>query len=193
MTYPNETDIEFAINLCKSAILRLVENDSDIFDSDEEFEGYFSTTEDVHILNRKLHEVTITHRLAVYLEEYLRDTPLQNHSVDLEYNRFYNQPKDVETFEGHRTVRPDIIIHTRTNKKGDPQHYLVVEAKKEEISDHDRNKILGFLSDERYNYQFGLTVSYCIAPDHVQAYLFYGDGAKHYQMEISVPKREGKI
>ena len=65
------------------------------------------------------------------------------------------------------------------------QHFLVVEAKKELITEHDRNKIRGFISDDDYTYLFGLTISYCQDPNNVIATLFYYNGENIIEEDIS--------
>lgn len=93
--------------------------------------------------------------------------------VDIEYNRYYENPKMLDTIEGRITARPDIIVHSRMNKDFPTQHFLVVEAKKDNISNHDINKIKGFINDDDYTYLFGLTISYCQNQNNVIGILFW--------------------
>jgi hypothetical protein len=124
-------------------------------------------------INRKLHETAINHRFAVYLERtIIRVLPL-NYSVDLEYNRYYYGYKRVNTAEGLIKVRPDILVHSRTNREVVPQHYMAIEAKKYAITDHDIVKIHGLMNDPRYRYLFGVTVSYCESEQDIHATLYF--------------------
>ncbi|MBA4154830.1 hypothetical protein [Flavobacterium sp.] len=166
------------------SIDELIERDSDIFNHAEEVIDQLSG-EEVIRLNRKLHETTINHRLAFYLEKYCYETELEDLIVDIEYNRYYENPKMLNTIEGRITARPDIIMHSRMDKTVPTQHFLVVEAKKELITEHDRNKIRGFISDDDYTYLFGLTISYCQDPNNVIATLFYYNGENIIEEDIS--------
>ena len=80
----------------------------------------------------------------------------------------------MNTVEGFLSVRPDILIHSRINDQVDPQHLLIVEAKKGNISDHDINKIHGFISDNNYNY--------------LLADLYYYNGTDITRQNIERPK-----
>ena len=130
---------------------------------------------------RKLHEVCINHRLAVYFEQKI--IPLlpkdEEYFVDIEFNREGSNFKEVEITEQQKTVRPDIIIHNRksgNNKK----NFLVVECKKRGTSEdkinYDMQKLEAFLTDPRYSYRFGLQVNY--DKDEIKGkLLFYENGA----------------
>lgn len=143
---------------------------------------------DARLLSRELHETTINHRLAFYLEQNIQETDLDIYNVDIEYNRFYGNKKLLDTVEGQQSVRPDIVIHTRINYEVEQQHYLVIEAKKLEITQHDINKICGFISDPNYFYLFGLTISYCIDAAKVLANLYYYDGTSIVSENINRSK-----
>jgi hypothetical protein len=81
--------------------------------------------------------------------------------------------KILKTIEGYLSVRPDILVHSRIDGKVEQQHYLVIEAKKGAISQYDINKIQGFISDNNYNYLFGMAISYCHSEEFVLADLYY--------------------
>lgn len=68
------------------------------------------------------------------------------------------------------------------------QHYLVIETKKKEITQHDINKIMDFIENENYNYLFGLTISYCGNLDFVLANLYFHNGTYTNNIEIKIPK-----
>jgi hypothetical protein len=176
MIQPTDIQIEFIKKIFSDSLKQLIENDSDIFNMDLEIEMAHEVSENAKRLNRKLHETCISHRLAHYLENELVGTDYEDYYVDIEYNRFYGNLKILNTVEGQLLARPDIIIHSRVDDTFDPHHLLVIEAKKEAISNHDINKIKGFISDDNYNYVFGLTVSYCSDENQIIANLYYFNG-----------------
>lgn len=186
MIQPTEEQIAFIKTLLTKSIDQLIEKDSNIFNIDIEMPQQIS--QDARLLNRELHETTINHRLAFYLEQNLQKTDLKVYNVDIEYNRYYGNQKILNTVEGQQSVRPDILIHSRINDQVEQQHYLVVEAKKAQITQHDINKILGFISDPNYFYLFGLTISYCLNETNVLANLYYFNGTTILNEEINRPK-----
>lgn len=111
------------------------------------------------IYERKLHEVCINHRLAVYLEKYVNDNNFHYYNVDIEYNRYYKNQKHVETGLYQGIVRPDIIIHKRV-KHSNIQHLLVIEAKKTINDSDDEKKIKSLMEDHHYNYKYGAKIIY---------------------------------
>ena len=141
------------------AVGQLLKNDSDLIILDMDSQIYESIS-DKKDLERKLHEVCINHRLAVYLELIIQSMDLDNYYVDIEYNRYYKNEKSVEMLNGvSKVCRPDIIIHKRMHKSDD-QHLLVVEAKKDVESEADIDKIKAFMTDKRYMYQYGARIIY---------------------------------
>ncbi len=156
---PTPEQISQVKAILQSAFRQLVLNDKEIFSTDLKQEPIVSNIE--QDLNRKLHEITINHRLAYYIENIIKEiAELKEYNVDIEYNRFYNGRKELNIGAQVIIARPDIIIHSRTNQAIHPQHYLVIEAKKAAITQDDIDKIKGFISDNNYNYLFGLTISY---------------------------------
>lgn len=99
------------------ALEKLVDNDAELIDID-------------------VNERTLTHRLAIYIEEEFPDL-----NVDCEYNRKDGDPKRIRWLRPcnqlysnlspddtiTRTVYPDIIVHRRM---GQQSNLLVVEVKK---------------------------------------------------------------
>ena len=94
----------------RTSLKRLIAKDADLFEADA-------------------NERSISHRLAIYLEE-----EFQGWNVDCEYNRDGHEPKRLqlnpETIQSDdeqgTTVYPDIIVHQR----GKPKNHLVLEIKK---------------------------------------------------------------
>jgi hypothetical protein len=88
---------------------------------------------DGEIVGRDVNERTLTHRLAVYLEQ---DALFNGWYVDCEYNRDgtnpkrLQQPKQILSNDTRgRTIFPDIIIHKRV-----PFSRCINEAQKHEVN-----------------------------------------------------------
>jgi hypothetical protein len=137
----------------EQAVLRafstLKRDDGPLFDCEieEEF-GYDS---------RKLHEVCINHRLAIYLENEILpiiSKAAQRYFVDIEFNREGVNKKKIIVCNGEElVVRPDIIIHNRKSGR-QKKNFLIVECKKKGASqaeiDDDRKKIRAFMENGKY-------------------------------------------
>jgi len=88
---------------------------------------------DRHLLKVNANERSITHRLAIYLQENFWDW-----DVDCEYNRNGHEVKRVRDDIGCvasddtecRTIFPDIIVHRRSSDGRTDENILVVEIKK---------------------------------------------------------------
>lgn len=117
--------------------------------------------EDADLLQHDVNERSLTHRLAMYLEEEIGE----DWDVDVEYNRIGNHGFDPKRFsEGGfiddipscsprdiagKTVYPDVIIH----KRGEDQNLLVIEAKKAgNQADYDYDKLNAYMRDLEYEY-----------------------------------------
>lgn len=86
MKQPTPIQIQQVKNLISKCIEDLIRGDSDIFNSN--LIEPENLSDDAKILNRKLHETTINHRIAHYFENYIQNTDLSIYKVDIEYNRF---------------------------------------------------------------------------------------------------------
>lgn len=146
-------------------------------------------TETEKILNRELHETTLNHRFAFYLEMNLINESITNYNVDIEYNRNFGNSKSVIIETLDIPIRPDILIHKRMSKDFD-KHLLVVEAKKGKTSQHDIDKIKGLINDERYFYSFGLTVSYASDANNIVGKLYYKGDSNNITSEDLIVKRK---
>ncbi len=155
---PTHEEIQEITSIIRKSFQKLIRCDNLLFEITAE--NSIPIPGNHPILDRTLHETTINHRFALYLENFIQRTLLNRYYVDLEYNRYYLNPKALQTSNGEVIARPDIVIHSRTNRNIHPQHYLAIEAKKENILPHDIEKVKGFLSDNNYNYLFGFTISY---------------------------------
>jgi hypothetical protein len=108
---------------------------------------------DQFLLSTKAHERTVTHRIAVYLEQLL-----PGWHVDCEYNRQGVLPDPKSDGDGNR-VFPDVIVHVRGRKR----NLLVLEAKPvwapEEEKLADRDKLLRILQVHPYRHAYLLHYS----------------------------------
>jgi len=108
--------------------------------------------EDIFLLKYDVHEQTISHRIAVYLESHFSE-----HHVDCEYNN------DLDSETGRKQVYfpsenaispviPDIVVHHR-GLNGPEHNLLVIELKKlpgtpSELA-RDRDKLCGFTASDQ--------------------------------------------
>lgn len=110
-------------------------------------------------------ERCFAHRLAVYIEELLRRAG-QSWSVDTEYNRSGERPKEVVDLKGLRSpaghtrtghVTPDIIVHKRGTAG---PNIMAIEIKRvgEPVGD-DEMKLGGYKNRLRYAHAFMVVVS----------------------------------
>ncbi len=110
--------------------------------------------QDPYLLQKDVNERSISHRLAMYLQDEFEDW-----DVDCEYNRNYDDIKtlefpaeDTSVFDTHAvTVYPDIIVHRR----GSDNNLLVIEVKKttnNNAGDWDVRKLRSYKDQLRYGY-----------------------------------------
>jgi hypothetical protein len=112
---------------------------------------------DIRLIEKELKEECINHKLAIYLSNFLRSIDHGvRYDIDLEYNKKIDGDKEVSICGKIINIRPDILIHQR----GFHNNLLVIEAKKDYPSPHDKNKIKGLMCNENYNYTFGCLISY---------------------------------
>ena len=110
---------------------------------------------DTTLLSDDAAEWTITHRLAVYIEN-----ALPGWDVDCEYNR-QGPNADTKVRDNASLVRPDIIVHHRRLIQK-PHNLLAVEIKKH-ACDHDSDKTREYTDrpnrERLFQYQYGVTIS----------------------------------
>lgn len=130
------------LRIIKSAIDLLYEKDALLLS-----EGY------------DIHERTITHKLAMYLEKFFQH---YSYDVDVEYNRMrdeYGNTEDIgnimgkrlnfeDSSEGSNFVYPDIIVHKRDQKN----NLLEIEVK---MAWKNQKKHLDFIKINEYIEQIG--------------------------------------
>ena len=128
-----------------TALGRLIQIDRDLFEID-------------------VNERTITHRLAIYIQELF-----PTWHVDCEYNRTGIDPKELNLPELNpdkrdsdaQTVYPDIIVHQRRTN----ENYLVIEAKKSSSrigSDSDFIKLNQYKN--QLGYEYALFIEFSVRP-----------------------------
>jgi hypothetical protein len=127
-----------------------------------------------------VNERSITHRLAIYIEEELRATGdgFPHLSVDCEYNRFREDvPKRLKGVYGEgdggagdteaTTVYPDIIVHQRGN---DDDNRIIIEVKVKgrpnggEGAARDRKKLELYRSQLKYQHALFILLDMGMAP-----------------------------
>jgi len=129
---------------------------------------------DAGLIHRKVKEECINHRLACYLEQFLNAEYPTSYSVDLEYNKNYNDPKKIIIDENKnvKAIRPDIIIHERENNNN---NLIAFEIKKNYTDRHDLEKIKGLLRIP-YNYKYGCLISYLPTKTYIKVKLLSNQG-----------------
>ena len=107
---------------------------------------------DKHLLEKNVHEQSITSTLACYLREHFSP----EYNVDVEYNRDHNSIKRLSPQNESVIVVPDVIVHRRGCNS---HNLLVIEMKKspnQESRERDGQRIKAFC--EQLGYRFGALV-----------------------------------
>ncbi|MGJ1390232.1 hypothetical protein ACR78F_07650 [Sphingobacterium spiritivorum] len=125
------------------------------------------------LLERRVKEECINHRLARFLElcypSVFHDEFPANLEIDLEYNKNLDEgPKFLEVGHGMMiSIRPDIIVHHRLDNNS---NILAIEAKLDYLRFGDRQKLSGLVM-EPYNYRFSAGISYLPAKEYSRVML----------------------
>lgn len=124
--------------------------------------------DDQFLLQERIHERTITHKYAEYLQYNLEEVIINSDLiVDCEYNReVHDDEKTLPAPEttpekelDEDTIFPDIIIHKRGSSD---RNILVIEVKKANNSNNrksDRKRLQKLTTDRedgRFGYEYGL-------------------------------------
>lgn len=147
---------------------------------------------DIELLETKVYEVTVAHRIALYLEKfiYLEKVFLfftDIYSVDLEYNKNIFEPKGINGMGikiGNNTdqIRPDIIVHARQTNSA---NFLVIEIKRGSNIDNDYDKLKELTKlNQDYKYQHGLSIK--INSDNSISKTWFEDGASVHKSTFSI-------
>lgn len=125
---------------------------------------------DRYLLDKNLHERTIVHKFATYLQ-----IVFPSWHVDVEYNRniadrkALSIPSDNNPYGEHIvSVFPDIIIHRRGSNE---DNLLVIEAKKSTnqiqfLIDHDYQKLACYMQnfgDNNLGYKYGCHITFIMS------------------------------
>lgn len=155
-------ELDAILEIIKKSLNTLLINDKDIF-SNETKVLEINNIQTGETGNRKLHETAINHRFAYYLENNLDAIPAWKgyYQIDIEYNRYFGKPKE----NNGDLIRPDVVIHKRRGDNLTKDNLLLVEAKKDIISEIDEKKVWSIMSNGKYNFKYGLTVTYCAEGD----------------------------
>jgi len=154
---------------------------------------------DPYLLEHAIHEPTISHRLAVYME-----SEFPGFNVDCEYDgnidaengkKYINILKDKAKELGllkegedeqeflYRYIIPDIIVHKR-GLNGSDNNLLVIEVKKSsnlDNGDWDTEKLSRFTSpvyENNFNYQYGLFIRFTVGKMPDFSIQWYQNGQK---------------
>lgn len=99
--------------------------------------------QDIDLLNTGMNEMTVSGRLAFYLQELYND--FEGYYVDVEYYRLKVKPSKVRDKRKDR-IRCDILLHARGNCNARIDNLLAIEIKLEK-SDDDGNSDLCRLAE----------------------------------------------
>ena len=102
--------------------------------------------DDNYLLQVESHEVSIAHRLAVYMEPHF-----VSWNIDLEYNR---DKDEIKKRKNGREFRPDIIVH----KRGTDDNLVAIEIKTEWNRDDCGSDVgkLKELTSGKFAYKVGI-------------------------------------
>ena len=116
---------------------------------------------DSHLLEKDVNELSISHRLALYLQQLF-----DSWDVDCEYNRNLDDKKRLD----EDIVRPDIIVHHR----GKGNNLMVIEMKKmtstDEADASDSGKLRKY--KEQLGYQYVVFLKIGTGYDHCGEYSY---------------------
>ncbi len=135
---------------------------------------------DNSLIQRRLNEVCLNHKLANYLEFGVKHIlKLKWVDVDLEYDKNYKDKKFIQTKHGKRAIRPDILIHKREDNS---KNLFALECKKGYLNKNDREK-LSILLQYPYDYSLTCGISYLPDKDYMLVKIFEGDRILTYHFD----------
>ncbi len=103
---------------------------------------------DTELLNLRVYELAVSHRIAVYLEKIFDDKGL---NFDCEYDKRFDLKKPGPD---DKPMRPDILVHTRNSQDNNK---LAIEIKKQHVFRRDIEK-LKMLTNQDGIYKYALGV-----------------------------------
>jgi hypothetical protein len=127
----------------------------------------FFSSNDNSLIDRKLKEECINHRLAYYIEK-RKPEAFSGYYIDVEYNKNGYDQKTLKIDNEIKTIRPDILIHKRIDNILD--NLLAIECKIGYLNKHDKNKLRGLLGTG-FKYQEAIGLSYQSNRDYYLLYI----------------------
>lgn len=108
---------------------------------------------DSYLLENDAHEVTISHKLACYLQDMF-----EAFDVDIEFNKNLTDSKRVD----NEIRRPDIIVHKRGTNDF---NFIVIEIKKSSNANEnfDAQKIRNMM--DQLNYRYGFYIEFNVGEE----------------------------
>jgi len=107
---------------------------------------------DNDLLDLKVYEPAVSHRIAFYLE---RDFFNKGIHVDCEYDKRLDREKPGPN---ETPMRPDIVVHTRNTQEN---NLIAIEVKKNHVGKRDIAKLQMLTQkNELYEYQLGVSVCF---------------------------------
>lgn len=124
-------------------------------------------SEDYYIIDNDVSERSITHKLAIYLQNQFTE-----YDVDCEYNRNMKNPKKITFIERNTRNRvfPDIIVHKRGEISNNLIIFEIKKCKDDNVTNkylenkkHDIEKLKGYVNNNdevplKYKYGFFLEI-----------------------------------
>jgi len=133
----------------------------------------FISNDKTQILKSNSYEPTISHRIAVYLENAYGE----EYKVDCEYNK--KGLKDKRDSKGNK-IRPDIIIH----KRGKQKNLVVLEIKKAGKDSKKAKEEIKRLKDDLKNLDYQLGVFIGVLKKRIDVCWIEGNKSKPFCEEF---------
>lgn len=124
-------------------------------------------TEDNKLIERKVKEECINHRLAAILEN-CKPKKYREYFIDVEYNKLGDEEKMIEMSGNQVVIRPDIVVHKRSTNI--TENALAIECKIGYLRKHDKEKLIKMLVG-KYSYTDVIGISYQSKKDYFLLYI----------------------
>ncbi len=130
---------------------------------------------DLDLIRRELKEECINHCFAKYIEQEIRKFhPANRYSVDLEYDKNYENPKQMTYSDGKiYSIRPDIIVHKRERNDSNE---IYIECKKPYLTKDDKEKLLQAKKNP-FLYKFSIGICYLPRKKYMRLYIANENGS----------------
>jgi hypothetical protein len=138
--------------------------------------------EDALLIKNSLKEECINHKLAQHIEKELNSREIQFGSVDIEYDKYLEDAKELSTND---RIRPDILVHKRVG--GNQGNLIVIEAKKYYSRTRDREKVMRLVDGKEFRYTVGAVISYLPAANYIKLSFYHG---RKWREAEKIPKPE---